>query len=265
MRTVTSTPSKRRGSHPILIVATLLPSCVGVDLGVNEVPKKYSQSSKVFTKGPTTSKDLDRGTMPSKENDPLDGLRPIIPHQAAGIRIDPPVSDPRAIGTIPMATALALPLDEPPERQPFKCGLGTFPKWIFSPVNPTAHSFILVLPIGIAPRSISPCKTEAVFLAFLEYTFGLPVVVTKSSQSILSLTAKGIPQRSPHPSPLLIFASTSSANSSAPSTSRRIKVGEISESKVSRCAKLKASSTCERADREPLFTSSEIAFKEGQW
>ena len=42
------------------------------------------------------------------------GLRPTVPVSAAGIRIEPPASDPSAIGTQPVATAIAEPPDEPP-------------------------------------------------------------------------------------------------------------------------------------------------------
>ena len=45
------------------------------------------------------------------------GLRPTIPDNAAGIRIEPPASEPSAIGTQPVATATAEPPDEPPAVQ----------------------------------------------------------------------------------------------------------------------------------------------------
>ena len=42
------------------------------------------------------------------------GFNPINPVQEAGIRIEPPASLALAIGTIPLATAPALPPEEPP-------------------------------------------------------------------------------------------------------------------------------------------------------
>ena len=42
------------------------------------------------------------------------GLRPTTPQQDAGMRIEPPASLPCAIGTMPAATAAALPPEEPP-------------------------------------------------------------------------------------------------------------------------------------------------------
>src|ERR1700680_4143874 len=46
-------------------------------------------------KGPTTSRVCDSGTTPFVEYLPLEVLSPTIPHKAAGIRTEPPVSVPR--------------------------------------------------------------------------------------------------------------------------------------------------------------------------
>src|SRR5450432_3955739 len=46
---------------------------------------------------------------------PRDGLNPNTPQHDAGIRIEPPPSPPLANGTMPVATATALPPDDPPE------------------------------------------------------------------------------------------------------------------------------------------------------
>ncbi len=48
------------------------------------------------------------------ETRPRDGFSPTIPQQAAGIRTEPPPSEPWAIGTMPLATAAAAPPLEPP-------------------------------------------------------------------------------------------------------------------------------------------------------
>ena len=45
---------------------------------------------------------------------PRVGFRPTIPQQLAGIRIDPPPSEPCASGTSPAETAVADPPLEPP-------------------------------------------------------------------------------------------------------------------------------------------------------
>ena len=44
------------------------------------------------------------------------GLNPTIPQKAAGIRIDPPISLPKAIGTHFMATRAASPPEDPPKE-----------------------------------------------------------------------------------------------------------------------------------------------------
>ena len=43
------------------------------------------------------------------------GLKPVRPHSAAGMRIEPPVSVPSATAAMPSATDAAAPDDEPPE------------------------------------------------------------------------------------------------------------------------------------------------------
>ena len=41
-------------------------------------------------------------------------LKPTMPHSAAGMRIEPPVSEPRPMKAAPVATDTAAPDDEPP-------------------------------------------------------------------------------------------------------------------------------------------------------
>ncbi len=45
---------------------------------------------------------------------PRDGFRPTPPHRLAGMRIEPPMSEPCAIGTMPEVTAACAPPEEPP-------------------------------------------------------------------------------------------------------------------------------------------------------
>lgn len=44
---------------------------------------------------------------------PRDGYNPTVPHDAAGPRVEPPMSEAWAIGTVPAATAAAAPPEEP--------------------------------------------------------------------------------------------------------------------------------------------------------
>ena len=60
-----------------------------------------------------SSRSLSR-LIPAVERHPCAGLKPATPQNEAGRITDPAVWVPYASGTIPAATAAALPLDEPP-------------------------------------------------------------------------------------------------------------------------------------------------------
>src|SRR5689334_25005697 len=51
---------------------------------------------------------------PARLTSPKVGMRPTTPQCDAGMRIEPPVSEPSATGTSPAATAAPEPDDEPP-------------------------------------------------------------------------------------------------------------------------------------------------------
>src|SRR5205823_3644172 len=94
-----------------------------------------------------------RGRAPARPTRPYVGLRPTTPQQAAGSRIEPPVSLPRAPTTKPAATAAAEPLEEPPAAWPRFHGFWTSPWWGLSPKGPSASSVMLSLPSVTAPAS----------------------------------------------------------------------------------------------------------------
>src|SRR5882762_5232351 len=84
---------------------------------------------------------------------PHDALRPKMPHQAAGLRIEPPPSVPSASGARPAATAAPAPPEEPPGVWPRLHGLRVAPKRRLS-VTPTQPSVgVFVLPSMIAPAA----------------------------------------------------------------------------------------------------------------
>ena len=70
--------------------------------------------STVRAKTEIVSIDRHAGTMPVAGTAPIVGFNPTMLPNAAGMRPDPAVSVPRAISTIPAATATAEPDDEPP-------------------------------------------------------------------------------------------------------------------------------------------------------
>src|ERR671935_3012135 len=84
-----------------------------------------------------------------------------MPHRAAGWRIEPPVSVPRAQGALPGATAAALPPEEPPGTRVRSHGLSTGPKPEFSFEEPIANSSWLVLPSSGAPARSRRSTTVA--------------------------------------------------------------------------------------------------------
>src|SRR5471032_309290 len=77
--------------------------------------------------GPTQLSVDSLGTTPRRETRPNVGFSPITPQQAAGPRIDPPVSVPSAASARPSPTADAEPLDEPPGMRVGFCGLTAVP------------------------------------------------------------------------------------------------------------------------------------------
>jgi hypothetical protein len=64
---------------------------------------------------------------PARESLPYVGFRPKTPQSEAGTRIEPFVSDPRASGTSPPATAAADPPENPPATREGSCGLRVGP------------------------------------------------------------------------------------------------------------------------------------------
>ena len=71
-------------------------------------------SSTVRVKKPIVSKVGTSAKQPSVEIAPQDGLKPTTPQNEAGRHTDPTVCVPIAARTMPVATAAAEPIDEPP-------------------------------------------------------------------------------------------------------------------------------------------------------
>src|SRR5688500_12932610 len=107
---------------------------------------------------------------------------PTTPHSAAGWRIEPPVSEPSAIGANPAATDAALPPLEPPGTREVSCGLRVGPNAEFSVEDPMANSSRFVLPMRTAPASRRRVTTVASYggrhpsRIFDEHVVGIPRV-----------------------------------------------------------------------------------------
>ena len=88
-------------------------------------------------------------------------MKPTVPQNAAGWRIDPPVSVPRLAAAMPAATAAAAPPDEPPGTRSTSHGLRVVKKPECSVDEPIANSSMLTLPRTTAPASMSRATTVA--------------------------------------------------------------------------------------------------------
>ncbi|MNT47185.1 hypothetical protein D3C72_1838790 [compost metagenome] len=93
-------------------------------------------SSTQLASTPGSSSVGDSGNTPASDTRPCVGLKPTRPHSADGTRTEPPVSVPSATGTMPEATAAALPALEPPVIWLVRQGLREAPCTLRSPVGP---------------------------------------------------------------------------------------------------------------------------------
>src|SRR5439155_14681650 len=82
---------------------------------------------------------------------PGDGRNPTTLQNAAGLRSEPPVSLPSAIGTIPQASATAAPPLLPPQVFVTSYGFRVAPKTVLNVCEPAPNSGVLVLPSVMAP------------------------------------------------------------------------------------------------------------------
>ena len=120
-----------------------------------------AHSATVFAIGPIESSVNDSGNAPSVGTRCLLGFQPTMPHSAAGMRVEPPVSVPIAISHMPSATATAPPEVEPPGTRARSNGLPGVPKCGLAPTPENANSLMLVLATITAPAARSRCTTGA--------------------------------------------------------------------------------------------------------
>src|ERR1700737_680398 len=143
------------------------------------VNKPASQADRVM--GPRVSKAWDRSAHPNRLISPVVVLRPVMPFREAGIRIEPPVSEPIAAAARPAATATAEPLDEPPGTRWVVISHGFFgvPRKGVVPQVPKAYSTIWVLPNITAPAASSLVTAVAVCVLSLSFHGFEPTVVLR--------------------------------------------------------------------------------------
>src|SRR5262245_60978924 len=94
-----------------------------------------AQHATVGASGPIESSEVERGNPPDLDTRRAVGVKPVSPHNADGIRTEPPVSVPMAKAAMPSVTDTAAPDDEPPGMRPVERshGLRGVSKCAFSP------------------------------------------------------------------------------------------------------------------------------------
>jgi hypothetical protein len=160
------------------------------------------------------SKEEANATSPYLETRPYVGLSPTTPQNAAGWRIDPPVSDPRAAVDIPARTETAAPPLDPPGTRVSSCGSFARPNAEFSVEDPIANSSIFVLPMIIASAARRRWTTVASYSETKLSRIFEPHVVRSSFKQIKSLIDTTIPANGPA-LPACSFLSTDFACSRA--------------------------------------------------
>ncbi len=116
---------------------------------------RYAQSSTVRAIGPVWSSVQDSGTTPARLTRPYVGLSPAMPQNAAGPRMEPPVSEPSAPTVSPAASAAPEPLEEPPGMWSVFHGLRAAGKRWLGNWMPKANSWVMSLPSITMPASWS--------------------------------------------------------------------------------------------------------------
>ncbi len=111
--------------------------------------------------------------------------------------MDPPVSEPRAAGTMRAATATADPPDEPPGTQSLFHGFRVVARALFSVLLPMANSSRFVLPMMTPSAALSFWITSASYGAWKSSSIFDPQVVVPNVVHMLSFTASGTPASGP--------------------------------------------------------------------
>ncbi|MCY1228889.1 hypothetical protein D9M72_412330 [compost metagenome] len=105
--------------------------------------------------GPTTEIGVQPSSLRELGTIPGEGRNPTTPHLAAGMRSEPPVSDPVQTGRKSAASAAAEPPEEPPALRFGLKGLPVAPQTALREFAPAPISGILVLPTTMAPAARS--------------------------------------------------------------------------------------------------------------
>ena len=178
---------------------------------------------------------------------PGEGRSPTTLQKLAGLRSEPPMSEPSASGSIPHASATAAPPLLPPHVFVRSYGFSVAPNTALNVCDPAPNSGVLVLPMVIAPawrmRSTSSESSDGT----KSLKIGEPKVVRIPLVICRSLCAIGRPCSGPRTRPRASASSASSARASAwsaTSVTMAFTVG-LTRAIRSRCA-----ATRSRAERD---------------
>ena len=169
--------------------------------------------------GPTVSNETLTGRTPRLETRPCVGRNPATPQNAAGMRIEPPVSVPSAASQRSSATATAEPPLDPPGTWSGFQGLRHWPATASRLRTPKASSIIAALPIMTAPARRRRSTTGASAFGIWSAKSSDPQAVRIPAVSMLSLTAMVMPWSRPSQRPSVSAPSTSCARRRAPASS----------------------------------------------
>ncbi|SKX64337.1 Uncharacterised protein [Mycobacteroides abscessus subsp. abscessus] len=111
--------------------------------------------------GPITPRDFHRSTLGAADTRPRWSFSPYKPHHDDGSRIDPPPSPPIAAGTMPDATADAVPPDDPAVECRMFHGFRVYPCADVSVNGQMPNSGIAVIPRMTAPAARRRFTTSA--------------------------------------------------------------------------------------------------------
>mmetsp|Transcript_123286 Transcript_123286/g.343295 ORF Transcript_123286/g.343295 Transcript_123286/m.343295 type:complete len:409 (+) Transcript_123286:603-1829(+) len=137
------------------------------------------------------------GVAPLRGTRPGDTRKPTTPQNAAGVRNEPPRSEPVASQHWQLASAAAEPPLLPPAVVRVSQGETVVGKSGLKVWEPAANSGTLVLPTTMAPRA-SSCKTNASLSAAMSSAWsGDPSVKRTPCTAMVSLTNMGSPYKYP--------------------------------------------------------------------
>ncbi len=169
----------------------------------------------------TVSSVVDRGSAPSVGTRRAVLLKPTMPCSAAGIRIEPPVSEPSPTQAAPALTDVAAPDDEPPGTRAGPApaaGLPGVPWCGLMPTPENANSDMLLRAMNAAParrkRAIAGASAAAAGAAASTVE---PAAVTSPATSNKSFTDTARPASGPSSLPLATAASAAAATARADS------------------------------------------------